>query len=455
MAPVPPAGPGAARGVKPRSNWTGYDRGPFAGIDLNYDRETYHGYSKIYGFLDQERKDDFGQENKNVPAPEDRGALAGTPQAVPVQRLGTPVRVELHLRPQTTWRSFFPDEYFAGKDRRPSCTPSSSGTTGPSPGCFSVPPETASRTRPESAPEVGFHLIGQSLAEDKLTAFSDSKAGVNRYRLPKLRRGRRRQRLDGPAGHRENEINWPVHLGPVNVVPTPWGGRTTGRTSRRPATSASTTPPAPRTSSTRTGPIPACSGRLACGPTWTSGGSTRTSQSRVWDLNGIKHVITPGDRQLPGRQQRRPDDLFPMDPDIEQHVQGVSGVARRRHPGDCRPAGHRRERLHRRLDAPDRPWRVLRRGGELPPSDGRFFFDRPRQHPPQLRQLRLTPWTFRLGPSSATETTTHRTFGPLGLAWMCSGPALRTSWACGGSRTLGTPTSVTGWATVQDRQCTR
>ncbi len=50
-------------------------------------------------------------------------------------------------------------------------------------------------------------------------------------------------------------------------------------------------------------------------------------KSRFWDLNQLKHIITPQVvAWVAGAGGVTPDNLYPMDPDIEQHLYDLSGV---------------------------------------------------------------------------------------------------------------------------------
>jgi hypothetical protein len=367
-------------GVKATLELDWYARGPFAGIDLTYDRESYYGYSKIYGILDQKQEDDFGHENKNIPAPEDRGRLLERHK----QFLSNDWELQFELSyicDRNYMEEFFPDEYFAGKEQETLLYAKQQRDSWALTGLLQYRLNRF-QDQTESAPELGFHLIGQSLADDKLTAFSDSKAGIKRYRLPNyVEDGEDSDwmaRLDT-----RNEINWPVHLGPVNVVPYATGRASywsdkqqAGDTGFNTATNA----PYLIAENGADSRILGQAGVRANMDFWRVYPDV---QSRAWDLNGMKHVVTPEIVSFLGGSSANPDDLFPMDPDIEQHVQGLSGVA----------AGVTQKLQTKRGTGENQStvdWMRLTvlagffDGAENNhPSDGRFFFDRPENSIPR------------------------------------------------------------------------
>jgi hypothetical protein len=360
-------------GVKATLELDWYERGPFAGIDLDYDRQTYHGYSKIYGILDTDGEDDFGEHRKDIDAPDNRGRLLERHK----QFLPNDWELQFELSyicDRNYLEEFFPDEYHAGKDQETLLYAKQQRDNWALTGLLQYRLNRF-QEQTESAPELGFHLIGQSLANDKLTAFSDSKAGIKRYRLPNDAKGDDSDfmaRLDT-----RNEINWPVHLGPVNVVPYA-AGRVSYWSDKQQAGDIGFD---------RVANAPFVIGEDGTNSRLFGQAGVRANmdfwrvypdvQSRAWDLNGIKHVITPEIVSFLGGSSARPDELFPMDPDIEQHVQGLSGVA----------AGVTQRLQTKRGTGENRAvvdWmRLTILAGAYddaensPPSDGRFFFDRP------------------------------------------------------------------------------
>lgn len=356
-----------------------YKHGYFAGVDVDYDRETYHGYSKIYGLIDKEQKDDFGEERKDIPAPGERGRLLERHK----QFLPNDWELQFELSyicDRNYLEEFFPDEYYAGKDQETLLYAEKQRDNWAITGLLQYRLNRF-QDQTESAPDLGFHLIGQSLADDKLTAFSDSKAGIKRYRLPNYADGDDSDfmgRLDT-----RNEINWPVHLGPLNVVPYAMG-RANYWSDKQEAGetgfNAATNTPYLIAEDGKESRLLGQGGIRANMDFWRVYPDV---QSRAWDLNGIKHVITPEVVSFLGGSTADPDDLFPMDPDIEQHVQGMSGVA-----GGVTQRLLTKRGIGENQTTVDWMRLTVLAGGfsgeeNSPPSDGRFFFDRPENSIPR------------------------------------------------------------------------
>jgi len=346
-----------------------YDRGPFMGVNIEYDRETYHGYSMLYGMIDEDDNDDFGEERKNILAPRERGrVLVRHKQYLPKD---WEVQFELsYYCDENYLEQFFPAEFHAGKEQETLLYAKKQRDNW----AF----ETLLKYRlnrfaeqTESAPDLGFHLIGESLADDRLTLFSESHAGAKRHRIPSAvsdTHGRFLGRFDT-----RNEINWPLHLGPVNLVPY-----ATGR-----ATYWSDHP--------EIGDVDYASAMGEDGKTCRLYGQMGARanmhiwrlypdvRSRLWDLHGMKHVITPEVVAFLGESANgvEPGHLYPMDPDIEQHLRDQSGVALgvSQRLQTKRGAGEDRRTIDwMRIDA---VLGVYDNGPDLQPADGRFFLYRP------------------------------------------------------------------------------
>jgi len=344
-----------------------YDRGPMAGIDMDYDRQTYHGYSKLYGVVDNDEEDDFGDKSrKNIPAPRNRGwILTRHKQYLPND---WELQFELsYLCDRNFLEAFFPNEHFAGKDQETLIYAKKQVDNWALTALLQYRLNRF-QSQTESAPQLGFHLIGQSFADDKLTFFSENHVGANRLRLDNDLHADDSDymaRLDT-----RDEVDWPMHFGPLNVVPYAVG----------------------RVSYWSDHPELGFMGRPEEGENCRQYGQLgvrtnmhfwrvyRDIHSRLWDLDGIKHVVTPQVVAFLGESARGvgPGDLYPMAPDVEGHLGRKSGVgltvAQRLQTK--RGAGENR----RTVD-----WMRLAITGaffdadgfDTPTSDGRFFFYRP------------------------------------------------------------------------------
>jgi hypothetical protein len=338
-------------------NW--YDRGPFMGARLEYDRETFSGYGQMYGLIDQDENDDFGEERKNILAPRDRGRiLARHKQFLPDD---WELQFELsYLCDRTFLEQFFPDEAYTGKEQETLIYAKKQRDNW---AITSLLKYRMNRfqEQTESVPDVGFHLIGESLLDDKLTLFSESRAGAKRHRLPNYvteAHGEFFARLDT-----RNEINWPLHVGPLNVVPYAVGRATYWSDE-----------PEPDGRNCR------LYGQLGVRANLHVWRVYRDVQSRLWDLHGLKHVVTPEIVAFFGESARGvgPEQLFPMDPDVEEHLLrregGLAAGVSQRLQTKRGPAGNRRTVDWMRLNV---IFGAYDNGPDLLPADGRFFFSRP------------------------------------------------------------------------------
>ena len=332
-----------------------YQRQVAAGVDLKYARQTYTGYSKIEGLLDQEQSDDFGQAVRNVDAPPQRGrVLARHKQFLPED---WQLQFELsYLCDRNYLRQFHPDEFRAGKEQETLLYAKKQRDNWAFDALLKYRINRFQEYS-ESLPDVGLYLIGEPLWGDRLTFYSESHAGVQRYRYPndtKRDDSGFFDRLDT-----RQEIAVPLRAGPVNLMPYAVGRLT------------------------HWGKTPADSGELR--PYGQVGAKANIHiwrvyndiESRLWDVHRLKHVMTPEVAALvSGSGNVRPVDLYPMDSDIEG-IDGLGGavLALRNVLQTKRgPAGDRKNVDWMRLDLSlgfygntDAPV----------PSDGRFFWYRP------------------------------------------------------------------------------
>jgi len=338
-------------------NW--YERGPMAGVWLEYDRETYSGYALAYGMFDRDGEDDFGDKRENISAPSNRGrVLLRHKQTLPRDWL---LQLELsYICDRNYLEQFYPDEFFAGKEQETLAYLRKQRDNWAVTGLLQYRMNRF-LTQTESAPDLGFHLIGQPLLDDQLTFFHESRVGFKRYRPDDgdhLALGPDSDiflRLDT-----RNEVDFPFKLGPVNMVTyamgraTYWDDHPVGGEQCRPY-----------------GQV----GLRANLHIWRLYDNV---DSRLWDVHRLKHIITPevnGFVSCAGGVE--PWDLFPMEPDIEQHLRRQSGVAiglHQRLQTKRGPAGNRRTVDWMRLNLVAG---IYDNGPDLLPADGRFFFYRP------------------------------------------------------------------------------
>lgn len=356
-------------GLVPPEGFTGsvifdyYERGVMMGANLKYARESFSGYSSLYGFIDREREDDFGQERQDIAAPEWRGWLLARHKQL---MRDWEVQLEMsYLCDKNFLEEFFPQEFFSGKEQETLLYAKKQRDNW---AFTSLLQYRLNRfqTETDSYPELALFLLGEPLANNALDFYSENRAGFKRFR-PGSDDANEGSRLTARADTRQ-EIDFPLHLGPVNLVHyatgriTAWGDAPAGGEYFRPY-----------------GQV----GVQAGTNIWRQ---DQDAHSRLWDVDGLRHIVSPmvaGFLSTTGGVN--PEDLFPMDPGIEQHIQRMSGWS----------AGVS-QRLQTRRGVGDNQqtvdWMRLNVVGgffcDLPnrnlmPGDGRFFLDRPEYSMPR------------------------------------------------------------------------
>jgi len=333
-----------------------YERGWMGGVNLKYSRDNYSGYTMAYGLIDTEQEDDFGDDREDIAAPRTRGRLLmrhkhDLPKDWQLQ-------LELsYLCDRNFLEQFFPTEFYAGKEQETLIYAQKQKEN------WAVTSLLKYRMnsfldQTESLPEFALHLIGESVLNDRLTIYSESRAGLKRYRPDTATNGTRSRIF--ARGDTRNEVDLPINLGPVNVV-----AYATGR-----ATYWDDTP----------------AGGSEVRPYGQIGARANTHiwrvfegvESRLWDLHRLRHIMTPEVTGfVSGSGGVQPTDVFPMDPDVERLLKRNSGFSlalhqrlqtKRGNPGDRRTVDWMRFNVVAGFyDAAQQSL----------PADGRFFSYRP------------------------------------------------------------------------------
>ena len=373
-------------GFKGKFNFDWLERGVIGGIDLDYARRDFSGYDMFYGVVDSEGQDAFGAERKDIPASSLRGrALMRHKQFLPED---WELQFELsYICDRNFMEEFFPDEHFAGKEQETLLYAKKQRDNW---AFTSLAKVRINRfdTQSDSYPDLGLYLIGEPLLNDRLTFFSESHAGIKRFQTSNafLRDLATDQTIPSPLNDYDTgcftrvdtrqELDLPLHSGPINLVPyavgraTHWGDRWSDNADVA----------AERLS------LFGSDGTETFRPYGQVGLKTDTHvwgvfdgvDSRLWDLHGLKHIITPEMVLfLAGSNGVTPDDLLPLDPGIEQHLEPTSGAAfnlyqrlqtKRGQPGQQHTSDWMRMNLSLGLYDSNQ---------DNVPADGRFFWYRP------------------------------------------------------------------------------
>jgi len=357
-------------GFKGRVELDWLERGVIGGINLSYARENFSGYHLFYGVYDDDGKDDFGTERENIRAGHERGrVLMRHKQFLPGQ---WQLQFELsYVCDRNFLEQFFPNEFYAGKEQETLLYAKKQKDNW----AFTSLLQTRLNrfdTQAESAPDLGFYLIGEPLLGDRLTFFHESRAGLKRFSPANWTHEDRSSwfvRLDT-----RDQVDLPLHVGPINLVPyavgraTYWGDE-----------------PDPDETRLRLGDDPFI-GAEHCRPYGQVGARANTHvwavyndvQSRLWDLNRLKHIITPEvTGWIASSHGVYPAELFPMDPDVEQHLDRTSGAAfnvYQRLQTKRGPAADQRTVDWMRLNL---SLGIYDNHRDTVPSDGRFFWYQP------------------------------------------------------------------------------
>ena len=354
-----------------------YERGFMKGVTLDYERPTFSGYSRGFYVSDQEHKDDFGNNRKDIDAPEDRARiLIRHKQFMPKD---WQLQLELsYICDRNFLEQFFPSEFFAGKDQE---TLAYARKQKDNWAFTSLLKYRLNRfdTQIESLPEFGLFLVGEPIAADQLTFFSETNIGLLRARFDNALKVSDSDYF--PVVHSRHEIDWPVKLGPINVTPYATGRLNyffedknfDGSNCRQ-------------------------YGQLGIRVNTHIWRIDNSVQSRIWDLNKIKHIVTPEvigfiadeviskEKGMVGPRDGGELNMYTQDKD---QLSGVAVGIHQRWQTKRGPLGAEEIVDWLRWDV-DAAWFfnkndkfVNQKTGKFSPSDGRFFFSRPENSIPR------------------------------------------------------------------------
>jgi hypothetical protein len=281
-----------------------YERGELVGVNIKYDRPTYSGYWMAYGVHDRKAKDNFGTERDDIPAPTERGRLLLRHKQLLPQ--DWELQAELsYICDRNFMEAYFPTEFFSGKEQETLLYAKKQRDNWALTGLLQYRLNRFD-TQTESWPEVAGYLIGQPLVADKLTYFGEARAGAKRWR-PDNALDEEDSNVFARLDTRD-EVDYPLHLGPLNLVSyatgraTYWGDSPDDNSQFRPY-----------------GQI----GQRINTHFWRVFDDV---SSRMWDLKGLKHIITPEATVFASTTGGiHPSDVYAMDPGIEEHLIRLGG----------------------------------------------------------------------------------------------------------------------------------
>ncbi len=343
-------------GFNARLDVDGYQRGFWLGASSEYVRPDYSGYAYASGLYDSDAEDDFGRRRQDVGADTWRGRLLARHK----QYLddGWQVQGEISYWCDRNFiEKFSPDEWYAGKEQENLLYAKKQKDN------WAITALLKGRlnrfeTSEHAAPDLGAHLVGEPLGEFA-TFYHESHAGLVSYGYDNT--DPREDSVWMARLDTRNEIDLPFKLGPVNLVAyatgraSYWGDTVEDDGDWRPYGQA---------------------GVKINTHLWKV---YDRAESRLLNVRRLRHVITPLAAGFLGEAARTsPEELYPISPDIEQHLRRQSGYAvgiqqrlqTKRGTGE---AEHTVDWM--RLDVIAGFYHVDDRG--LPASDGRFYLYRP------------------------------------------------------------------------------
>lgn len=295
--------PGGFRG---RFDLDVHERGVLAGATVDYSRRSYSGYWLAYGVYDSEKSDEFGDEREDLRTRTERGRLLlRHKQLLPGD---WELQAELSaISDRNFMEAYFPAEHFSGKEQETLLYAKKQRDNWALTALLQYRLNRF-ETQAESWPEVAGYLIGEPLLRDRLTYFGEARAGAKRWRWDKD--------LDVDDSDvfarfdTRHEVDLPLHLGPVNLVSYATGRATYW--SDAPLEDSQCRP---------YGQI----GQRANLHIWRV---YENVASRLWDLKGLKHIITPEATLFASENSGvRRTEVYLMDGAIEEHLPRLSGAS--------------------------------------------------------------------------------------------------------------------------------
>lgn len=299
----------APDGFKGRADLGFYKHGTAGGLNLEYLRDNFSGYAAAYGIVGGRGEDDFGDERENISAPKDRSRVTWRHKHF--------LEDDWQLQFEFSWQSdrnflesYFPGEFRAGKEQETLLYAKKQRDNW----VFDVLVQVrvnSFMTQTESWPDLGFAVIGQPLGETQMVWFSEQHAGLKRWRPDSGTVTATRKDSDVMTRlDTRQEVNLPLHVGPVNILPY-----VTGR-----ASYWSDSIPVDGEHDRGYGQV----GVRASTRMWRLYPNV---ESRLWDVHGIRHVLTPEATAFLAGASAEPRELWPMNADIEQRVSSLDGVS--------------------------------------------------------------------------------------------------------------------------------
>jgi hypothetical protein len=364
------------------------DKGEMTAASLRWNRERYGGFIRGVFLYDDSQKADLAELRRDIVVPETRGRLLMRHKQLLADDWLLQLELSYLCDPEYL-EEFSRTEFYAGKKQETLAYAKKSQDN------WAVTALAKGRvnrfmTQDLSAPDLGLHLVGQPLLDGLLTFFHEARAGYKRYHVDdrldvRDERAKLREPLDLSSRwftrfDTRNEINLPLHLGPVNVTPY-----ATGRVTYWDDEPERIIPRRTRQPSAWWRGDEFREEGQKCRLFGQVGVKASTSFWRVYDvqnrllgLDRLRHIVTPEGAVFAGSNGGvLPKDLYPLDPDVESDLHRLSGgsiAIRQRLQTKRGPRGRQHTVDWMRLDLEAG---FYDNGRDPQDTDGRFFMYRP------------------------------------------------------------------------------
>jgi hypothetical protein len=288
----------------------GYEQEAAFGLDADYNRSSTSGLVRSMYVWDGLRKDDFGFDRDNIPAPEERGRLLWRQKQYLADDWQIQVEVS-YLSDKNYLQEFDRQEFWAGKEQETLVYAEKQRDDW---AVTALVKGQINDFQPvsEAYPDLGAYKIGTPALEDQLTLFGEAHLGA-----VKVANGGDANLPNSDTTGRlalRGEADAPMHWGPVNVAPYTFGE-------------------------------PGFWSEGARGEDVTrilGGGGLRADMhlwrvyddvhSRLFDLDRMRHVVTPEATVYAAADNVPPSQLLPFSPDLEtpRSFQGAEFGVRQR-----------------------------------------------------------------------------------------------------------------------------
>lgn len=198
------------------------ERGPAAGVDIDYQRDTYFGLFRSY-YVRDHGEDDLGGLRNGFEAPDDRGRVLWRHRHYLPQDWELTLELS-YISDENFLEEYFEKEFDTGKAQETLIYLKKQVDNW----AFTLLAQWRILdwlTQTEHLPEAAFHWIGQPLFGTPATLFTSTRVGAVRFRRDE-RLDFRRLPFDNTRdtditfrADSRNEVTLPFSVGPVNVVP--------------------------------------------------------------------------------------------------------------------------------------------------------------------------------------------------------------------------------------------